>query len=54
MGEDGFYTLRNVPPGLKKAIRVAAALEGVKIWEFCNKALAKATRDAGVVMEEGD
>lgn len=45
------FQIRNMPRELRHAIHVAAALENVKIYEYCIKALGSAVRKSGVVID---
>ena len=54
MGDGSFYQIRNMPKALRKAVKVAAALDGVPMWKWIVRELEKAVRAAGVVYEEED
>ena len=53
-GKPNFYQIRNMPKTLRKAVKVAAALEGIPIWKWIVKELTKSVTRVGVIIEEGD
>jgi hypothetical protein len=54
MGDRKLWQIRNVPFSLRRAVKVAAALEGIPIWKWIVNTLSAGVKEAGVIIEAED